>query len=104
MEKVIATKRFVVNCGEKLEPVSPVNALLDQIKETIIASAAAGGSISPSGTVAVSYGSSQSLTISPSTGYKIINVMVNGISIGPVTNYLFGNVMANHTSFGSIAH
>jgi hypothetical protein len=73
---------------------------------TINASAGTGGSISPSGTVAVAYGSSQSFTISPSNGYKIINVTVDGVSIGAVNNYLFGNVMANHTikaSFGPLS-
>jgi len=71
----------------------------------IIASAGAGGSIAPSGTVTVSYGSNQSFTITPNRGYKIINVTVDGVSIGPVNNYLFGNVMANHTikaSFGPL--
>jgi ABC-type transporter MlaC component len=72
----------------------------------IIARAGAGGSISPSGTVAVAYESSQSFTITPSNGYKIINVTVDGVSIGAVNNYLFGNVMANHTikaSFGPLS-
>ena len=72
----------------------------------IIARAGAGGSISPSGTVAVAYESSQSFTITPSNGYKIINVTVDGVSIGAVNNYLFGNVMANHTikaSFGPVS-
>ena len=68
-----------------------------QSNPSIMASAGAGGSISPSGTVAVHYGSSQSFTISPSRGYKIINVTVDGVSMGSLNNYLFGNVMANHT-------
>jgi hypothetical protein len=71
----------------------------------IIASAGAAGSISPSGTVPVSYGSSQSFTISPRKGYKIIDVTVDGASIGPAKNYLFANVKTNHTikaSFGPL--
>ncbi len=64
---------------------------------TISASAGTGGTISPTGSVAVSQGLNQSFTIAPSTGYKIAGVMVDGASKGAVTSYTFSNVTANHT-------
>jgi hypothetical protein len=65
--------------------------------KTITASASSGGSISPSGVVAVNYGNSQTFTITPNAGYKIVNVVVDGSSVGVVSTYTFWNVTANHT-------
>jgi hypothetical protein len=64
---------------------------------TITASAGTGGNISPSGSVAAPYGSSQTFTITPATGYSISSVLVDGIPQGSVGNYSFSNVTANHT-------
>ncbi len=64
---------------------------------TITAAAGSNGSISPSGTVAVGYGASQSFTITPARGYQIADVKVDGVSVGRTGTYLFGNVAANHT-------
>jgi hypothetical protein len=63
----------------------------------IIASASAGGSISPSGTVGVVHGGSQGFAITSDTGYHVANVLVDGSSVGVLTNYTFTNVTANHT-------
>src|SRR6266516_2854593 len=62
---------------------------------TITASAGANGSISPSGAVIVNYAASQTFTISPSTGYHVAGVLVDGSSVGVVTSYTFANVTAN---------
>src|ERR1041384_5132036 len=70
---------------------------------TITASAGANGSISPSGSVAVLYGSDQGFTITPSTGYHVADVTVDGGSIGAVTTHTFTNVIANHTIDASFA-
>jgi len=64
---------------------------------TITAAAAAGGSITPSGAVTVDYGSDQSFTITPNTGYFIADVFVDSVSVGAVPEYTFTNVTANHT-------
>ena len=53
---------------------------------TITATAGNGGSISPSGTMTVNYGGSQSFTISPDANYTIGNVVLDGVSAGSVTN------------------
>ncbi len=57
----------------------------------------AGGSISPSGAVSVTAGSNQSFTITPSAGYQISAVLIDGASVGPQTLYTFPAVTANHT-------
>ena len=64
---------------------------------TITASAGTGGTISPAGTVTVSRNASRSFTITPSTGYSIDRVIVDGSSVGAVSTYTFSNVTANHT-------
>jgi hypothetical protein len=64
---------------------------------TIVASAGTGGSITPSGTVVVQKGASQSFTIKPISDYKISGVIVDGVSVGAVTSYTFSNVQASHT-------
>lgn len=65
---------------------------------TITASAGAGGSITPTGTVTVNYGGSQTFTIAPiNSCYYIKDVLVDGISVGPVGSYPFTNVTGNHT-------
>ena len=55
------------------------------------------GSISPSGTTAVPTGTSQAYAITPSTGYHVLDVQVDGSSVCAVTSYTFNNVVAAHT-------
>jgi len=65
---------------------------------TITASVTSGGgSISPSGSVSVSSGGSQTFSITPSTGYRVNSVLVNGVSVGAVSGYTFSNVTGNKT-------
>ncbi len=54
---------------------------------TITASAGSGGTISPSGTISACYGDCWPFTITPDTGYHIVDVVVDGGSVGPVSNY-----------------
>lgn len=63
----------------------------------ITASSGAGGSISPSGSVSVSAGSNKTFSITPSSGYRVLDVKVNGASVGAVSQYTFTSVDANHT-------
>jgi len=74
-----------------------INAYFKAITYTITASAGTGGSISPTGTVTVNIGGSQTFTITPTSGYTITDVQVDGASAGAVTTYSFTNVTANHT-------
>ena len=69
----------------------------------IIASAGAGGGISPAGATAVLQGANLTCTMTPSTGYHVAGVLVDGVSAGAVTSYSFKNVTANHTIAASFA-
>jgi len=69
---------------------------------TITVSAGSGGSIIPSGdaegNLSVSYGANQSFTITPATGYHIVDVLVDGTtSLGAVSSYTFKKVTKDHT-------
>ena len=75
--------------------------------ETITASAGTGGTISPTGSVPVTYGANQTFTVTPNTGYAISSVTVDGASVGAVTSYTFSNVTGNHTiaaSFNTVTY
>jgi hypothetical protein len=80
-----------------------ISAIFSQNSTTITASAGANGSISPSGTVTVNQGSSQTFTITPNTNYKVAGVTVDGLSVGAVGSYTFSNVTAPHTISASFA-
>jgi uncharacterized repeat protein (TIGR02543 family) len=98
--------------GSTVNPRTDVNVTADISVTSIFAvdtfditaSAGANGSIDPSGSVSVNYGSTQSFTINPITGYHVLDVLVDGGSVGAVSSYAFTNVTANHTvaaSFGT---
>ena len=73
---------------------------------TITATAGANGSISPSGAVSVPEGGSQTFTITPSYGYRIDGVTINGVNRDAMSSYTFTNVMGDSTisaTFASIS-
>ena len=72
-------------------------AIVHVVDPTIAASAGAGGSIAPSGSVPVTYGSNAPFTITPDPCFSVADVLVDGVSVGAVTAYTFNNVQANHT-------
>jgi hypothetical protein len=74
-----------------------------QILYTITASPGAGGSITPSGMGTYLEGASQTFTITPTAGYHITDVFVDGTSVGAVTSYPFSNITADHTISASFA-
>jgi len=64
----------------------------------ITANAGKGGSITPSGDVSVMGGSDQVFKITPNTGYKIDQVIVDGkpVKLSSKNMYVFNDVMAQH--------
>jgi hypothetical protein len=70
---------------------------------TVTASAGPGGSISPSGAVVVDYGASQAFRIAAATGFRLVDVAVDGQSVGPVTRYSFDKVTGNHSIAATFA-
>ena len=67
-----------------------------EITYTITASAGDNGTISPSGTISIPQGGSQTFTISPDNGYHIQNVLVDNVSQGDASSYTFSNIQENH--------
>ena len=84
-------------CKVTMNSNTSVTATFTLQRCTITARAGANGSISPSGTVTVGYGASQTFAIKPNKGYRIAEVKVDGVSVGSPSTFLFGNVMSNHT-------
>ena len=76
-----------------------VKAIYEAVHVTeysITATVGANGTISPSGAVKVTAGDSQTFTISPSSGYVIDTLKVDGIEVTAATSYTFGDVNTNH--------
>ena len=63
----------------------------------IVSMAGINGTIIPNGKVIVAYGSTNNFTITPESGYRVDDVMVDSVSNGALTTYQFTNVQANHT-------
>ena len=78
-----------VNSNHKLEVTFAINTY------TITTSSNSGGTITESATV--NYGDSKTFTITPNTGYHIVDVKVDGESKGAIESYSFENVTNNHT-------
>ena len=74
-----------------------ITAEFEKLTYNISASCGTGGTISPSGTASVAYGSSKTYTIQPMDGYEIADVIVDGKSVGAVTSYTFSNIAQAHT-------
>jgi hypothetical protein len=63
---------------------------------SIYAAAGRNGSITPIGNSNVFAGSDQTYIITPSFGYRILNVIVDTASLGPIPEYTFTNVSNDH--------
>jgi LPXTG-motif cell wall-anchored protein len=64
---------------------------------TITSSVEGNGSITDLGSVDISAGKEKIYTITPSEGYSIADVLVNGVSVGAVTSYNFSDVNSDQT-------
>ena len=74
-----------------------VTTSFSPITYTITATGGANGGITPSGTVSVNYGASQTFNIAPNKDNRIVSVVVDGVSQGAISSYTFTNVTTNHT-------
>lgn len=74
-----------------------ISVTFDALIYTSTASAGSGGKITPSGPSIVNCGNNQNYTITPDSGYRINDVVVDGVSQGAITTYTFTNISANHT-------
>ena len=73
------------------------------LSNAIIATADAGGSITPRGTIPVPCGGDQTFVIAADPGSDIIDVLVDGHSMGPLSSYTFTNVREGHTIHASFS-
>ena len=74
-----------------------ISATFFQLSYTITASAAADGSITPSGVTNANCGTNEVYTITPNAEFNIQDVLVDGVSQGALTTYTFSNITAAHT-------
>ncbi len=74
-----------------------IEAFFELNKPTILATASAHGTISPSGLIPLEFGDTQTFTMTPDEHSHIEDVLVDGVSVGPVTSYTFENVWVSHT-------
>ena len=91
--------------GEDVATVRNYYALQVKVDEVRIITATADehGKIAPTGDVAVPKGESKTFTITPDSGYRIKDVLVDGKSVGAVSTYTFENVVDNHTIHATFA-
>ncbi|MGD0977150.1 MAG: InlB B-repeat-containing protein [Minisyncoccia bacterium] len=88
-----------------------VNVIVEPIPTHTITSSVVGasvfgpkhGTISPLGATTVNDGDSQTYTITPDTGYQILELKVDGVSTTPADSYTFTNVTTDHTIAVSFA-
>jgi hypothetical protein len=80
-----------------VDDVQTIGALFNLERWTLTPSAGDGGTIAPTGVVTVDHGSGQTFTITPSDGYHVADVLVDGVSVGAVTSHTFTDVTADHT-------
>ncbi|MEI8142996.1 MAG: LamG-like jellyroll fold domain-containing protein, partial [Candidatus Berkelbacteria bacterium] len=67
-------------------------------QNTITASASAGGTISPNGATYVNANANQAFSFSPSSGYYIASLVVDGVAQPTLASpYTFSNVITDHT-------
>ena len=64
---------------------------------TVTSTAGTGGTITPSGSIAVTAGAGISFSIRPSPGYRIADVRVDGASEGAISSFEFNDISGNHT-------
>ncbi|MEW6001249.1 MAG: choice-of-anchor D domain-containing protein [Nitrospirota bacterium] len=84
-------------CTVIMNTAKTVKATFTCKTNKITAAAGSGGNISPSGSILVNFGATQTFVVTPNSGYVIANVKVDGALVGAVPAYTFSNVTVNHT-------
>jgi len=72
-----------------------IQAVFEIDSFVINATAGNGGTIQPAGEVPVTYGENQTFKISPSDGYRILNLMIDDQPVNKTTEYTFQSVAKN---------
>ena len=85
----------------------PVSGVKAASTVTVTTDAGVGGTITPSGTVALATGTTQAFAITADPGYAISGVSVDGKSFGAISLFTFTQISASHTitaAFKSTQH
>lgn len=93
-------KAFAMGKGVRQSETSTISYKLGTVY-TITASTDGNGRISSAGSSTVLQSGSKEYKITPSSGYAISDVLVNGTSVGAVSSYKFTNVSRNNTIYAS---
>ena len=88
----VATVRNYYTLQVKVDEVRVITATADEH-----------GTIEPAGTITVPKGESKTFTITPDSGYRIKDVLVDGVSVGAVSTYTFEDVVENHMIHATFA-
>lgn len=70
--------------------ITPLDITLEQY--TVTANAGEGGAISDAGETTLTEGDSKTYTITPSSGYRIADIIVNGKSMGAISQYTVSEI------------
>ncbi len=89
---------FVGNCSKKATVTVSVLPTY-----SVTASAGSNGTISSPGTTNVCSGSTMTYTVTPTSGYHIVDVQVDGTSIGNTPPFVVTNVTTTHTVTATFA-
>jgi len=93
-EKVLVSMNLI---GDPATKLAVFRDSADMVKTyKIIANTGIGGNISPSGDIPAFENSSETFTITPNTGYHILDVTVDSVSQGAIGQYAFSNISADH--------
>lgn len=94
----LATYEFTeVTAAHSLEASFSINV------SSVQASAGVGGTISPSGTISMTYGEKKVFAITASQHYHVADVTVDGISVGAVSAYQLTALEATHAVVATFA-
>lgn len=92
---------FFDSSGENYDPPHPIRIMAAGISGTstfsITVTQGANGTISPASATGINKGDDLTFTITPNSGFRIANVLVDGTSVGNVSSYTFSNINSNHT-------
>ena len=89
--------------GQVLTLLSGIPTWVSLPSYTITASSGTNGTVSPAGTTTLNVGASQVYTITPSSGYSVSSITVDGSTVSPVSTYTFAAVSGSHTIAATFA-
>ena len=102
--ELVGLPNNALECMSAAEVLQVVNFNTSHV---ITPTAGLNGAIIPGTPQTITYGSGITFTIAPNTGYRILDVGVDGSSQGPLNLYAFNDVTTTHTltaTFGVTSH